>query len=84
LQTRSGNRSLVEVLLAAEVQDQRKSEPDPRWSAYYAEASRRRRARGWHRRRHDPKVSNQWAQRKLMLIVCILGVVGVVVAVLVS
>jgi hypothetical protein len=58
---------------------------DPRWLEYYAEALRRRRARGWRRRRNAPKVRNSywWAQRKIVLVVCAVGLVGVVVALLV-
>jgi hypothetical protein len=58
---------------------------DRRWLEYYAEASRRRRARGLHRRRHDPQGRSSYAsiQRKIALFVCAIGLVGVVVALLV-
>jgi hypothetical protein len=58
--------------------------PDLRWIEYYAEASRRRRARGWHRRRHDPQVRNPWHQRRLVMILGIVGMVAAVVVALVS
>jgi hypothetical protein len=56
---------------------------DSRWVEYYAEASRRRRARGWHRRRDEPRLGHPWAQRKLMLILVAVGCLAAIVAALV-
>jgi hypothetical protein len=53
---------------------------DPRRLDYYAEASRRRRERGWHRHRHEPKPNNPWAQRKLLLIILGIGIMAAIVA----
>jgi hypothetical protein len=59
--------------------------PDPRWIPYYARASRRRRARGWHRLRDDRPRRRRWGlQRRVLLMVCLLGVTAVVVALLVG
>ena len=41
---------------------------DKRWAHHYAEASRRRRQRGWHRREDGPKRG-----RDLRLAVCAIG-----------
>jgi hypothetical protein len=57
---------------------------DPRWIDYYAEASKRRRARGWYRRRHDPPPATLWARLKPILILCVAGLLATVVAALVT
>ena len=74
----------TDVMMSTEQKGNPRIEIDPRWVAYYAEASKRRRARGWHRRHRDPVVRNPWDQRKLVVIFCALGFVAAVVVALVS
>lgn len=73
----------VEVTPSPEERKGVTGELDPRWIGYYAEASKRRRARGWHRRRRDPPRATLWSKRKLILILCAAGVVAAVMAALV-
>jgi hypothetical protein len=59
--------------------------PDPRWIQRYARAARRRRARGWRRLRDERPRRGPWGvQRKVLLMVCLLGVTAVVAALLAS
>ena len=73
----------VEVTGSTEKRNRVNGYLDPRWIGYYAEASKRRRARGWYRRRHDPPPPTLWAKRKLILILCVAGLLATVVAALV-
>ena len=59
------------------------SPTDPRWLSVYAEASRRRRARGWRRRRHDEARPSAWTRHRLLIGFCLIGLIGTVVATLV-
>jgi hypothetical protein len=82
---RSVHRDDVPTTGSIDTKGDTAANPDPRWLENYAQASRRRRARGWHRRNEDPKTksSNAWAQRKIILLVCVAGVVAVVAVALV-
>jgi hypothetical protein len=70
--------------MVVEVKTEAVPAPDPRWVAYYALASRKRRARGWHRMRDDRLRRRPWGMpKKVLLLICVLGVMGVVAAMLI-
>ena len=52
---------------------------DTRWASHYAEASQRRRDRGWHRREHGPGGREQ-LRRRVALIAAAIFIVAVAVA----
>jgi hypothetical protein len=84
LHSRLGARRRVGLQMVVEVKAEPVAPADPRWGPYYALASRRRRARGWHRIRDErPSRSPLGLQRKVLLLVCLVGLMGLAAAMLV-
>jgi hypothetical protein len=51
-----------------------------KWADHYAEASQRRRERGWHRRERDPNADRERARMRAWMIAAAVFLAAVVVA----